>query len=309
MWLQVASVQKKSDSVKPPTLTWTQGKSPPEIMLSAYGAAVVHGITAYFAQNHNVYSYKLSDNKWIKLQACPFKWFGLEIVKENLITIGGLTSDDSPTNSLLSLTGSDSKQKWEELLPPMPTKRTNPATVSSQSYMIVAGGDTLELYDNELSVVEVMDTETHQWFIAKSLPIEVENPQLVLQGGYLYLADNVSVYSCFMEELLRTCRLPSDVPFPGGRSSGSDVWCVTAKIPVLNSSRLATLGSCVLALGGRDDKGMLTGMVHYYNRDTNSWSIIGEMLTPRANPLYAVLPNNVIVVVGGVITDIGGVVS
>ena len=47
--------------------------------------------------------------------------------------------------------------------------------------------------------------------------------------------------------------------------------------------------------------GTPTGIIHQYNRSTNcnSWSVIGEMPTPRACPLVAVLPSHELIVMGG----------
>ena len=42
-----------------------------------------------------------------------------------------------------------------------------------------------------------------------------------------------------------------------------------------------------------------TGAIHCYNVITNSWSVIGEMPTPRYSVLAAVLSSNDLVVVGG----------
>ena len=52
---------------------------------------------------------------------------------------------------------------------------------------------------------------------------------------------------------------------------------------------------------GSDDKygGNPTGAIHCYDRNTNSWSVIGEMPTPRSCTLVTVLPSsNELIVVG-----------
>ena len=69
----------------------------------------------------------------------------------------------------------------------------------------------------------------------------------------------------------------------------------------VKSARLTTLRGQVLAIGGSDQwrGGTPTGAIHQYNRSTNSWSVIGEMPTPRAHPLVAVLPSHKLIVVGG----------
>lgn len=49
--------------------------------------------------------------------------------------------------------------------------------------------------------------------------------------------------------------------------------------------------------------GHSTGGVHCYDVATNSWTVIGEMPTPRYNVLPAVLPTEELVVVGGISDD------
>ena len=96
-----------------------------------------------------------------------------------------------------------------------------------------------------------------------------------------------------MEELLKPCKT--------NNSDGASVWTKLVDIPVRYGPTLTTLMGQVLAIGGSDKLygGTRTGAIHQYNRSTNSWSVIGETPTPRANPLVAVLPSNELIAVGG----------
>ena len=109
-------------------------------------------------------------------------------------------------------------------------------------------------------------------------------------GGCLYLADDKSnVFSCSVEYLLKSTN----------SSDGGSVWTRLASIPVEEDSTLATLRGRVLAIGGYVDDDDPTGAIHCYDVATNSWSVIGEIPTPRFVVLTAVLPSNELVVVGG----------
>ena len=108
--------------------------------------------------------------------------------------------------------------------------------------------------------------------------------------GWLYLADDENgVFSCSVEDLLKSTN----------SSDGGSVWTRLARIPVEEASTLATLRGRVLAIGGDDGADNPTGAIHCYDVATNSWSVIGEILTPRSNVLTAVLPSNELVLVGG----------
>ena len=245
---------------------------------------MVHGSTAYFSSGHNVYSYTVPENKWTKLPQCKYEYFAMAVINDTLTTIGG-GHQVGATNTLLSLHASS----WEEVLPPMPTKRQLPAAATTPTHLVVAGG----LRGGFLATVEVLNTETLQWSTASSLPEAVRSlseavrfPQITMCGGCLYIADNTSnIFSCSMEDLTNS----SDRGF---------VWTRLASIPVERDSTLATLSGHVLAVGGHN-KSISTGAIHCYNVATKSWSVIGEMPPPRFRVLTAVLPSNELVVVGG----------
>ena len=269
----------------PIKLTWRQGQPAPEGMGSVFGSVVVHGSTAYFSRDHNVYSYTVPENKWTKLPQCKYENFAMAVINDALTTIGGRGRQLVVTNSLLSLSGSS----WEEVLPPMPTKRAIPAAANTPTHLVVAEG-TLSLSRGGIATVEVLNTETLQWSTASSLPAAVAFPQMTTCGGCLYLADDKSnVFLCSVEDLLKSTN----------SSDGGSVWTRLASIPVEEDSTLVTLRGCVLAIGGKKYSG-LTGAIHCYDVATNSWSVIGEMPTPRYLVLTAVLPSNELVVVGGV---------
>ena len=289
--LQVHTVPGVGEQPSGPIkLTWRQGQPAPEVMGSKRGSAVVHGNTAYFSSVYNVYSYTVHENKWTKLPQCKYERFAMVVINDALTTIGG--REYASTNTLLSLSGSS----WEEVLPPMPTKREFPAAANTPTRLVVGGGDH---YGNPMATVEVLNTETLQWSTASSLPERVSFPQITTCGGSFYLAidlanGNTKVFSCSLEDLLKSTN----------NSDGGSVWTRLANIPAPQMSTLATLRGRVLAIGGTYSRynPRPTGSIHCYDVATNSWSVLllGEMPTPRYWALTAVLPSNELVVVGGV---------
>ena len=278
--LQVPGVQGEQPS-GPIKLTWRQGQPAPEGMASQWEAAVAHGSTAYFSSRHTVYSYTVPENKWTKLPQCKYKHFAMAVINDALTTIGGWDNQYEATNTLLSLSGSS----WEEVLPPMPTKRAHPAAANTPTHLVVAGGQQSVI---DLTPVEVLNTKTFQWSTANSLAEAVRYPQMTTCGGCIYLASSDKVFPCSVEDLLKSTN----------SSDGGSVWTRLANIPTPRMSTLATLRGRVLAVGGRDG-GHSTGAIHCYDVATNSWSVVGEIPTPRSGVLTAVLPSNELVVVGG----------
>ena len=254
-------------------------------MDSFEGAAVVNGSTAYFSKCHDVYSYTVHENKWTELPECKYRYFAMAVINDALTTIVGRVRQGADTNTLLSLSGST----WEEVLPPMPTKRKHPTVANTPTHLVVAAG----CHYNFMATVEVLNTETLQWSTASSLPEVVGSPRLTTCGGCIYLASgNNDVFSCSMADLLKSTN----------SSDGGSVWTRLASIPTPCESSLATLRGHVLAIGGADTPygGKPTGDIHCYNVATDSWRLVaGEIPTPRFQVLTAVLPSNELVVVGG----------
>ena len=192
---------------------------------------MVHGNTAYFSQGYNVYSYTLSQDNWTELKQCECLDFSMAVVNNQLTTIGGTSNLTTPTNTLLCLSRSSSEMKWEELLPPMPTARTYSAAVTTPTHLIVAGGSR---GDHELSVVETLDTNTLQWSSVSSSPEALVYPNMTLCNGQLYLSEHSKIFSCSVEELLKSRK-------PASTNSSGSVWTKLADIPVPYWTRLTTL--------------------------------------------------------------------
>ena len=294
----------------PIKLTWRQGQPAPEGMALGLGAVVVHGNTAYFSRNHSVYSYTVPGNKWTKLPQCKYEHFAMAVINDALTTIGGRDCQGGATNTLLSLSGSS----WEEVLPPMPTRRMHPAAANTPTHLVIAGG-RLSLFQTPMATV-VLNTETLQWFTASSLPQAVllyPYPRMTTCGGYIYFAGSgKNVFSCSVKDLLESTKSSGSVWTRLARtmmltnsSDGGSVWTRQASIPTPWGSSLTTLKECVLAIGGADDRfgSHPTGAIHCYDAATNSWSAIGEIPTPRSDVLTAVLPSNELVVVGGLVSS------
>ena len=251
-------------------------------MTSLIGTAVAHGNRVYFSANYRIYLFEYPE-KWTPLKPSLYKLFGLAVVNEKLTTIGGR----KPTKIINTLFSLNEDDLWVKLLPAMPTERFNPAAVTTSTHLIVAGGSTSEATTAE---VEVLDTKTHQWFTACSLPQAVANPPMTLCDGFLYLSNSINtVYSCSVEGLLVSAN----------SSDGGSLWTELAEIPVRINSSIVTLGGRVLAISSENYDHSQTGAIYRLDEASNSWSIIGEMLTPRRDVLTAVLPSNKLVVVGG----------
>ena len=263
--------------------------------------ATVNGSVAYFSgdpRSKKVFAYDSSNKTWSELPICPNHGFSLAIINTRLVAIGGKMPNREVTSSLLSLTDNN----WTEQLPPMPTKRCATASVSSGRSLVVAGGTGEGDWD--LSAVEVMDTATLQWSTASSLPHPLYQGSATLCGDEVYMLGgrdlsgkrSKSVFTCSLAALLESCQLQS--PEARLKASGPKVWHQLADTP-FTSSTCASLHGRMLIVGGRDSGDKERTTIHIYNTKTNSWEVIGYMTTPRCRCPVATLPDNELIIVGG----------
>ncbi len=252
---------------------------------------------AYFSFGASVYAYEWQRLEWSKLPDCPWWYHTLAVVNGLLTAVGDRQSLRIYTNTLLSLVGEGSKRKWEKHFPPMLTKRTCTAVVYSGKQLVVIGGDG----DNgTVTTVEVMDTETREWFTASSLPFPLSLATVTIVGDSIYLVGGFdengtitrSVLTCSLTALLQSCQ-----PHPPQPQTPS-LWHRVADTPVYQST-CVTLDGELVAVGGCDSDWNPTDAVYAYDPPTDSWNMISRMNTARQKCLAAVLPGDRLMVVGG----------
>ena len=297
---EASSRGKELASIK---LKWREGKRAPCGMYRS--CAVVDGNTVYVRAGGTVkiYSYDATTDSWSQLPDCVKGRCSITVINGRLTTVGGVES-----NELFSLTGEGSSRRWTKEYPPMPTERQCTTSLCTGATLIVAGG----VGDGGvLSTVEVMNTENHQWSTAANLPQPMfsASATLTVCGDRIYMLGGAgkqhtstkSVYTCSVSALLQSCA-PRSLEAKLKRTSLSDkasVWRQVADLPVTDTTCESFHGR-LLAIGGEDDLGKVTTAVYEYSSTSNSWEVISHMTTGRYDCFTAVLPNNQLMVVGGV---------
>ena len=278
----------------PLRLEWREG---PPALSPIYGHSVaVSGDMVYFCHGTSgkFLMFNSRREQWTVLPKCN-KVFSIAVVNGLLTAIGGQVSLTA-TNTLLSLsldTPDISREKWIEKLPPMTYYHINPAVITIDTSLIVAGGWGP---DQEKAPVEVMDTQTLQWSTLASLPHPLQLATATICGDRLYLGGGFStggratksVLMCEVKDLLQS--KPQSRATRAGHSESCQVWKEVAPLPVTQSS-LVTFQGHLLAVGGYGDAGN-TSEVRQYDAATNSWSVISQMRVKRCLSLAVVLPNN-----------------
>jgi len=274
-------------------MRWDRETTAPKAMYR--GSVASDSNMVYFNSDDStgVYSYNTHTREWSQLPDALYTWFALVVVQGKLTTVGGF-GEGGHTDSLLSLMGKEGHKKWLPHYPAMPTKRWRSAAVCYGHSLIVAGGN------DGLYTVEVMDTDTKWWYIANSLISRITNGTISVCGERLYINNydyqTSSAFTCFIPKLLQSCE-PRSLAGKKTPAIQSTVWQRIANPPCAKSS-FATLCGKLVAVGGYDEHGVVTGTTAVYNDETDSWEAVEDMPTARSDTLVATL-NEKMIVVGG----------
>lgn len=299
-------------------LQWTTGQPAPKVLSGYRGSAVVDGNRAYLSLVNAIYSFSTNTNKWFKLPECSQSYFGLVMVSEHLVAIGGITgrrTEGEVTNILVGLTHS---KVWDDILPPMPTKRAFPAAATISEHLVVAGGKIAPESEG-LVTVEILDLESLQWSTAISLLVPLEHPQLVVCENLLYVTDSESsqVHACSVNGVIPPAEQPNSSLAANGSSSSENspsqasirpssaeneentTWKRISNLPSKGGTRIITEGGQLLALGGHDHKYRPSKIVACYDQESDTWKTVGALSAPKWGFLAVSLPNRKIMVAGG----------
>lgn len=276
------------------SLNWTSGRDAPFVMKRDTNA-VVCGNMAYFRpygvlrESSHVLSFNSTTNSWAKLPDCPIRLSTLAVVNGLLTTVGGRCS-----NELFSFIAG--RHKWTKVFPPMPTERHNVTAVTTNTALIVAGGEIYGyIRDKTTNVIEIMNIDTRQWSRAANLPQPMYRASATICGDRIYFVGGwatftshpLSVSTCSLSALIQSTAAPQH-----------DLWSKIDDLP-------ATLSTCVtfhdrlLAIGGRAGDALSTAEVYLFDPVNHSWKVIGYLSDPRHMCFVAVLPDDRLMVAGG----------
>ena len=307
-----------STSHKKLKLSWLPGRRSLGRMTRDTDAVVGNG-AAYFrpAGTKHIYVYDTVTEAWSRFPNCDMGDTTIAIVDSLLTTIGGVGDDGKQTDNLFSLIGEGFSKRWVNMLPPMPTKRSCSTAVCTDDSLIVAGGVEYRPTGNKtLRTVEVMNISSRQWQTAESLLEPVFNASGQICDGRVYMfrgnqtcVSTSRVMTCSLPDLLQSCSWKSSRAQLYTPTRQAPVWSTVADLPV-KSSTCVSVNNRLLAIGGTidqtdpddSDRKVVTA-VQIYNPVKNKWKIVSQLEIPRGDCLAAVLPDNRLMVVGGVTNE------
>ena len=251
--------------------------------------------------DYAVYCYDPSQDKWTTLQPLPVKHFGLGQVNGKLVAVGGMGRSGDVRNEVY--TYDERSRKWNQTIPPMPTARRYPSTLSLQSALVVVGGGLDNQSSRYSDAVEIFKLDTLQWYLTSHLPVCGSLKSLVAIGNTCYALGGYNgsnlnqVFYASIDNLLGNA-----VPATSRRgSSGTrSAWKTLPNTPTYRPTAAVLAGNLLAIRGNQTSRGGADKTeVYMYSPSTNSWIYICDLPAPRSDTGVAVLSSMEILVIGG----------
>ena len=238
-----------------------------------------------------VLQYESTTDRWSKLPEYQYYSFGMSLINGRHLTVVG--GKDRRTRKVTNELGvwDPSSQQWTQPYPPMITPRRHPEVATYNNYLLAAGG-----YDgySVLATVEVLNVEAKQWLTATQLPVpcRLKTSAILHDNWYVITASKQVMYASLPE----LCTTPQTVTMSATSTTPAQ-WRHLRDAPLGDSTAIALRGS-LLTVGGLHDNTASTA-IHLYHPETDKWTEVGNLPTPRYYCSVTLLPSGEFLVSGG----------
>ena len=244
-------------------------------------------------KNYIVMTYDISTGKWATLPPYRAYDFAITAINNQLVLVGG-EKHDGGWSKVVGVWDADNKH-WTHPYPKMHRARSQCSAVVHNEWLVVAGGWSAS--GAKLSSVEVMNTNSKQWYAGPPTPILWDSmktatvgDECYFMGGYNATGSSTNtVYSVSLSAL--TTGLNSS-------TRNGQIWKEISELQTTCSTPLSISGS-LLAVGGGDEYHKDVTAIHLYQPDTGEWVKVGDLPTKRCNCTCAMITDRELLVAGG----------
>ena len=253
------------------------------------------GITDKESDGRIVMEYTSSSGKWAMLPPYRRRCFTMAVIHNQLLLVGGYERHQ-PASKVLGVWGADRKA-WMHPYPDMHTGRCRCSAAVHFEWLVVAGGYGRR--KNNLSSVEVLNTDTKQWYAGPPMPMPSWKMKTAVVGDMYYSMGGCggddepikTVLSASMQALIRHVNSCKEEP-------EDQIWKEIPGPQLMGSAPLSISGS-LLAVGGDDENEEDKTAIHFYQPKTGEWVKAGDMPTPRSNCVCTRISDREVLVAGG----------
>ena len=245
--------------------------------------------------NYKILEYTIQGGQWREIET-PVAWFGMAVVNNQLLIIGGEDEKYKPTNQVWALDSVSGA--WTQPFPAMSTVKDCPSAVGYKRWVLVVGEQfSYDMDDKVLRLercMEVLDTATNKWYVATPLPDNVSYPSLTVIQDTLYVVLGHSAVSLSIPILISDAvsQRPATHTSSGPQSTE---WQPLPDTPTVDPATTSLLGSLV-AVGGRP----ASSSIAMYLPHMEQWLEVAQFPTPRQYCTCVTLPEtHQLMVIGG----------
>ena len=241
-----------------------------------------------------VLQYECTTDSWSELPEYQYYWFGMSLINGRHLTLVG--GKDRHTLKVTNKLGvwDPSSQQWTQPYPPMITPRHSPEVATYNNYLLAAGGND---GSRQLATVEVLHVgASEQWLTATQLPVpcDLKTSAILHDNWYVITASKQVMYTSLPE----LCTTPQTVTMSATNTTPAQ-WRRLRDAPLEDSTAIALHGSLLtVGAGGLHDNTASTA-IHLYHPETDEWTKVGEVPTPRYYCSVTLLPSGEFLVSGG----------
>ena len=239
--------------------------------------------------------YHIDNQKWTTISDIPQYRCRADIIQGHLTLIGGV---DAVTDKVTGKLSTYVNDHWEEIYPPMPTPRYYLEVALEDNLLITAGGWCASV---AVSTVEVLNTESKQWYSLKSLqlPEPINSCGMTISSGYVYIGGGWNVAKKPSKSYWRLPWSAVQQSVQSRDNTSSPVtWEKIADSPFIGSSLLPNSKLPVL-FGGSN--GQRRSDIFVCDPIQKRWTAVGNISTESVRPCVVPINSNVVFVCGGYI--------
>ena len=244
-----------------------------------------------------VMEYSPYSGEWTTLPPYRAYWFAMTVSNNQLVLVGG--RERHRASKVLGVWRADRKE-WTHPYPAMSTARTSCSAAVHTEWLVVAGG-----YDDDYhnpSSVEILNTDTKQWYAGPSLPTPCYAMKTIVVGDMYYSMGGTDqgirvtnrVFSASIPALIGHINSRATM----NREPEEQVWKEIPRLPLTGSAPLSIHGS-LLAVGGKNQEHRAVTTILLYQPDIEEWVVVGDLPTPRYSCACTRITDREVVVVGG----------
>ena len=284
----------------PLKLSWRRGPDIPFEMsgyvqsVAVEGTVYVGGGRAGFGSGNDyiVMTYDISTGKWDTLPPYSAGHFAMTSINNQLVLVGGYEH-----GKVLGVWDAYKKQ-WTHPYPDMHTAHSNCSAVVYKEWLVVAGGRTAPAGEL-LSSVEVMNTNSKQWYAGPPIPTPWSHMRTAVVGDTCYfMGGNISRVSTDKVYTVSLSAFTSGLTSKEPRKNIRPMWSEISGLQLTDSTPLSISGS-LIAVGGKNKDRTAVTAIHLYQPDTEKWVKVGDLSTPRKDCICAKITDKEMLVAGG----------